>query len=156
LHGVAGLPGVAERGFWTRNITEHRPLTVLQPPLSEEPMAPILVWNTTGVPSGTGLPKPSASITWTLVAFGVVDAPAFDVERARADRERALHRQAGGHDDRVGMVEMSGLPPLAVPGRVASTRNEVGVAPELTVVITLPVASVVSLSLLTVTARCSA
>src|SRR5438067_12312653 len=44
---------------------------------------------------------------------------------------------------------MSGLP--FVPGSVAWTRNEVAVLPELTVVITVPEASVVSLGLLTVT-----
>src|SRR5206468_12415519 len=68
LQGVAGVFGLGRRGFCARKSTEQPPLTVLQPPLLDEPTEPILVWNTIGVPSATGLPLVSASSAWMVVA----------------------------------------------------------------------------------------
>lgn len=48
-------------GFWLRKVTVHPPLAVTHPPSAELPTAPLLVANTTGVPSATGLPFESAS-----------------------------------------------------------------------------------------------
>ena len=72
LQGVAGWLGIATRGFWVRKSTEQPPFAVRQPPRLELPMAPMLVWNTTGVPSATGLPNWSASRMLNTVAGSVV------------------------------------------------------------------------------------
>src|SRR6059058_566766 len=136
LQSVAGVFGCAVRGFCTRKPTVQPPLTVLQPPMLEVPMAPRLVWNTTGVPSGTGLLKASASSNWIVAAGWVGELSMLPLtlyvlavsENARCTGWPVVITIESDS------VEMSAPPLVPVFGSVAWMRNDFGVLPELTVV----------------------
>ena len=127
------------RKFWLRSETVQPPLAVWQAPCAELPTAPPSVTKLTVEPSETGLPYWSASSTVILVVSLSYCKPSILYFSALIDIDFWIGRP-------VEMVSASDRPLIFTPLRLASavTRTGVGIVPDDTIVMTLPLASVVA------------